>query len=201
MDMPRVLAVDLHDPDPDVVEMAAHALWNGELVVLPTETVYGLCAHPDQTQAIRSIYHVKTRDDAKPLACLACNVNQVRAAGATFNEEAERLARDFWPGALTLVLPVGSKTQGFRVPDHAVPCCVMSRLGGPMVATSANRSGNPATTTAQDAISQVGNSVSLVLDGGPCKGKKESTVVSTMNGTLKVLREGAISRKQLCGTA
>ena len=199
--MPRVLAVDLHDPDPVVMEMAAHALSNGELVVLPTETVYGLCAHPDRPEAIRSIYNVKARDETKPLACLASDVNQVRETGAIFNEEAERLARDFWPGALTLVLPVGKKAQGFRVPHHAVPCHVMSYLGGPMVATSANLSGSPAATTAHDAIAQVGRSVSLVLDGGPCKGKKASTVVSAMDRSLKVLREGAISRMQLCGAA
>ena len=199
--MPRVLAIDPFSPSPQVVKQAADALCAGRLVVLPTETVYGLCAHPDRPEAVRAVYDAKGRDDTKPLAFLAADVNQVRAGGATLHAAAERVACRFWPGALTLVLPVAGEAVGFRVPDHAVPQQVITQVGAPILATSANRSGDPPATTAAQAIAQLGDAVALVLDGGACSGRQASTVVSALQDELEILREGAISRADLEGAA
>lgn len=199
--MPKVLAIDPLAPDAAVIAEAVEALQKGHLVVLPTETVYGLCGHPDRPEAVRAMYEVKGRDPGKPLAFLACDIDQVRATDARFTAEAERVAQRFWPGPLTLVLPVGDQTVGFRVPDHKVPRCVMKELGCPILATSANRSGQPDATTASEAVDALGDDVALVLDAGPSEGAVASTVLLALQDRLEVLREGALSRAQVEGAA
>lgn len=199
--MPKVLVIDPLSPDAAVIAEAVETLQQGRLVVLPTETVYGLCAHPDRPNAVQAMYDVKGRDPGKPMAFLASDIGQVRAAGARLTKAAERVAQRFWPGPLTLVLPVDDRTVGFRVPDHKVPGCVMKELGGPILATSANRSGQPEATTAVEAIAALGEAVALVLDAGPSEGAVASTVLLALQDRLEVLREGALSKEEIEGAA
>ncbi len=193
-----VVAVDARQPAPDIIRRATDLLAAGELVVLPTETVYGLCADVLQVPAAgERLYEAKGRPADKPVAFLISSAAQVRAAGARLPPVAARLAERFWPGPLTLVLETEQGTTlGFRMPDHAVPLAVLRRLGRPLAATSANRSGEPDPRTAADAARAVGSSAALVLDAGPAAGTP-STVVRLTGEVWSVLRPGAVSETDL----
>jgi L-threonylcarbamoyladenylate synthase len=116
----------------------------------------------------------------------------------TLAHVAEELARAFWPGPLTLVLPVGDGTYtGFRVPDHPVPLALLRRIGHPLAVTSANRSGDPDAFHAQDAVKMIGSSVDMVLDGGPVTGMVPSTVIRVEDDRIEILRQGALDRKTI----
>ncbi len=194
---PTILRLDPQAPDPASIEKAASALKDGDLVVLPTETVYGVAADPRAADAVGRIYRAKGRADEKPIALFAAELNQVEQYGARVSPKAVRLARRFWPGPLTLVLPCTSGFVGFRVPDHPVPLAVLRRMGAVLAVTSANRSGEPPAITAQEAAAALGSYVSIVLDAGPSPGGTPSTVVKVDGEKLEILREGAISREEI----
>ena len=119
--------------------------------MLPTDTVYGVAADPRVPAAVERLYAVKGRDARKPVPLLVTGVDEAERRGAIMGRRARRLAERYWPGPLTLVLPTGTGTEGFRVPDHAVTLAVLRAAGGGLRVTSANRSGAPA---ACDAITQ-----------------------------------------------
>ena len=165
---------------------AARVLNAGGVVVIPTDTVYGLAAHPAFPDAVARLYAIKGRATQKPIALLAADVAAVRAFGY---EVPDRLAK-FWPGALTVV--VGS--EGFRVPDHAWTRELLRRCGGVLRVTSANLSGRRAATDAPQALADVGLSADLVVDDGLSPGGVPSTVVRVLeDGTSTVLRAGAVT--------
>ena len=165
---------------------AARVLNAGGVVVSPTDTVYGLAAHPAFPDAVARLYAIKGRATQKPIALLAADVAAVRAFGY---EVPDRLAK-FWPGALTVV--VGS--EGFRVPDHAWTRELLRRCGGVLRVTSANLSGRRAATDAPQALADVGLSADLVVDDGLSPGGVPSTVVRVLeDGTSTVLRAGAVT--------
>ena len=165
---------------------AARVLNAGGVVVIPTDTVYGLAAHPAFPAAVARLYAIKGRAAQKPIALLAADVAAVRAFGY---EVPDRLAK-FWPGALTVV--VGS--EGFRVPDHAWTRELLRRCGGVLRVTSANLSGRRAATDAPQALADVGLSADLVVDDGLSPGGVPSTVVRVLeDGTSTVLRAGAVT--------
>lgn len=165
---------------------AARVLNAGGVVVIPTDTVYGLAAHPAFPAAVARLYAIKGRVAQKPIALLAADVAAVRAFGY---EVPDRLAK-FWPGALTVV--VGS--EGFRVPDHAWTRELLRRCGGVLRVTSANLSGRRAATDAPQALADVGLSADLVVDDGLSPGGVPSTVVRVLeDGTSTVLRAGAVT--------
>ena len=165
---------------------AARVLNAGGVVVIPTDTVYGLAAHPAFPAAVARLYAIKGRATQKPIALLAADVAAVRAFGY---EVPDRLAK-FWPGALTVV--VGS--EGFRVPDHAWTRELLRRCGGVLRVTSANLSGRRAATDAPQALADVGLSADLVVDDGLSPGGVPSTVVRVLeDGTSTVLRAGAVT--------
>ena len=165
---------------------AARVLNAGGVVVIPTDTVYGLAAHPAFPAAVARLSAIKGRATQKPIALLAADVAAVRAFGY---EVPDRLAK-FWPGALTVV--VGS--EGFRVPDHAWTRELLRRCGGVLRVTSANLSGRRAATDAPQALADVGLSADLVVDDGLSPGGVPSTVVRVLeDGTSTVLRAGAVT--------
>ncbi len=176
---------------------AAAALAEGALVVLPTETVYGLAADARRPDALARIYGAKRRDAGKPVAFLAADVAAVEAAGAVLSPPARALAARFWPGALTLVLPCGEGFEGFRVPDHALALDIVRRCGGLLRATSANLSGEPAALTAGEALRTLGDAVELALDAGPVTGGEASTVVRVAGDRIEILRQGPLSSAEL----
>lgn len=184
--------------DEAALAAAVTALEAGELVVAPTETVYGLLADPRGGGATERIYAAKQRDRGKPLQLLATGLEAIEAMGFTLSATERRLAERFWPGGLTLILEAGGKTEGFRVPALAVPREIARRLGGVVRATSANASGEPDALTAEAAIAALGDAVAVVLDGGPVTGGIPSTVTRvTARGRIEVLREGALSEDAL----
>ena len=185
--------------DPTAIRRAADLLRAGELVIVPTETVYGVAARADSPAAMAKLYAAKGRDEAKRIAFFAAGLAAVRASGAQVDDVAERLAAAFWPGPLTLVLPNGAGGwDGFRCPDHPVALAWLRELDdvAPAV-TSANRSGQPPALTAPDAWAALAPHVALALDAGPVAVGAASTVVKISAGTLEILRPGPIGRDDL----
>src|SRR5690606_5885454 len=163
------------------IARAAELLRAGRLVAVPTETVYGLAARADSEAAVAEIYRAKGRPDFNPLIVHVGSLEQAREL-AHFGEEAERLAERFWPGPLTLVLPVrsnspivpavtaGLDTVALRMPDHPAMRGLLDRVGVgvPLAAPSANRSGAVSPTTADHVVRSLGTAIAAVVDGGAC---------------------------------
>ena len=175
----------------------------GGIVGIPTETVYGIGVVP-RPEALAAVIAAKQRSDDKGIALLIDGLDQVEGL-VEVAEPARRLAARYWPGALTLVLPLrhpelvpeavtgGRDTLGLRIPDHPVPRALARELG-PIAVTSANRSGEPPAVIPEELIASVGDSLALVLDDGPVRGGVASTVVAVAaDGDWSVLREGALS--------
>jgi L-threonylcarbamoyladenylate synthase len=177
----------------DSIAQATTLLNKGGVVVIPTDTVYGIAAHPGKPEALARICTIKGRPTGKPIALLAADVSAVERFGARFPVAAHRLAERYWPGALTLVLPCGETFEGFRVPAHQGACTLLAACGGVLRVTSANLSGEMPAVSAVSALQEVGLEADLVLDDGVSPGGVPSTVVKvTQAGEITVLREGAI---------
>ena len=188
----------MNAPTPETLANAARMLRAGGVAVIPTDTVYGIAAHPACKAAIARICTIKGRPTGKPIALLAADSHAVTAFGATFPPAAQRLASAYWPGALTLVLPCPSGYEGFRVPDHSATRALLSACGGTLRVTSANLSGAMPAVSAVDALKDVGLEADLVIDGGVSSGGVASTVVKVEpDGSLTVLREGAIPADEI----
>ena len=176
------------------VRAAAAVLKSGGLVVMPTDTVYGVACIPGKEARI---YRAKVRDRKKPIPLLVSGMCGVARCGGVMEAAEKELARKFWPGPLTLVLNLrGGGTEGFRIPRNKTAMEVIRRAGGALRVTSANMSGQPPALTAKEAIDSLGHSVDLVLDGGRIGEGVPSTVVRVVDGRPKILRKGALSRKQ-----
>lgn len=175
-----------------IVAEAARILLDGGVVVLPTDTVYGLAAHPGRPGAVARIYALKRRAEEKPLALLASREEAIAALGGALSPAARRLAQRFWPGALTIVADCAGRAEGVRIPDHELARAVIEACGGLLRVTSANLSGAAPALTAADAMRDVGAGADLVIDGGAAGGGTASTVVRDAPGGLNILRAGAI---------
>lgn len=192
----------------DEIQHAAVALKRGELVILPTETVYGLAADAANGEAVARIFEAKGRPRFNPLIAHVADAGQAERI-AVFDNRARALADAFWPGPLTLVAPVrdraavcdlaraGLDTVAVRVPGHTRARAVIAAFGGAVVAPSANRSGRPSPTTFDDAVEETGKHAGAALDGGPCAVGVESTVVALMDGALRLLRPGSVTRDEI----
>lgn len=201
------LVVDPVAPDPVRIAEAAVALNAGQLVAFPTETVYGLGAHALDPVAVRRIFAAKGRPAWNPIIVHVAGIEQARGLAREWPAAAERLAQAFWPGPLTLVVPradavppevtAGSDAVGIRVPSHPVAQALLLAAGIPVAAPSANRSTAISPTTAQHVIGSLGDLVDVVLDAGPATVGIESTVVDLRDSTVRVLRPGAITSRQV----
>lgn len=198
---PRVLRVDPLRPDEASVQAAADSLAAGRLVILPTETVYGLCADPRHADAMLALYAAKGREEGKKCACLVGGPGHLACAGAVLCPTTRALAKRFWPGPLTLVLDTPGGPEGFRWPDHAVALAVLRAFGRPILATSANRSGDAPALTAAEAVAALGDAVDVVLDSGPVPGGVPSTVARIHEDRIEILRAGAIRESDLLAAA
>lgn len=187
---------------------AAQSLANGDLILLPTETVYGLGADASNAEAVAAIFAAKGRPKFNPLISHVVDVDAAAKIGE-LGPLGLALADAFWPGPLTLITPIldtrrvcdlsraGLDSVAIRVPAHPVAREVLAAFGGPVVAPSANRSGRPSPTTFPDAVEETGFAVSAAVDGGPCRIGLESTVVSVLGGRVALLRPGAITRSEI----
>src|SRR5438105_4505328 len=187
-------------PSANEIEAAADALRRGRLVAFPTETVYGLGANALDPEAVARIYAVKGRPPTSPLIVHVASVEMAKSLIATWPEAADRMARRFWPGPLTLVLPkqptipsivtAGLSTVGLRMPSHPMALALIKAAGVPLAAPSANRFTQLSPTTADHVRQSLGSDVDLILDGGPCEVGIESTVVSLAGPQPVLLRPG-----------
>ncbi len=178
---------------------AARLVADGRLVAFPTDTVYGVGGAFDRKELQSTLERLKGRPEGKPIPVLVADASQVTAAGYVLGERGERLAARWWPGPLTLVLAASGDgvSLGFRVPDHDVALSLI-KLAGPLLTTSANRSGEPETLGADEvqiAFAVHGDLLAAVVDGGPAPGGTASTVVDLTADPARILREGAISRE------
>lgn len=190
---------------PKALEQAAGALDRGQLVVVPTDTVYGIAARVDRPEGLNAIFDAKGRPPDLALPVLVGGVEEAQTLGR-LDDRALRLAESFWPGPLTIVVPRApgftaelggdGDTVGLRVPDHPIAAKILERTG-PLAVSSANLSGD-ATPRTPDAVAKVfGDAVAVYLDAGPAPGGPPSTVVSISGRELKILREGQVSERKI----
>jgi L-threonylcarbamoyladenylate synthase len=201
--------VQIVPADPAGIAAAAALLRAGELVAVPTETVYGLAARADSADAVAAIYRAKGRPSFNPLIVHVASLEQAEQI-AILDDRARKLAQAFWPGALTLVLPLrddariapavtaGLPTIALRCPAHPAMRALLAECGLPLAAPSANRSGGVSPTTAEHVATSLAGRIPLVLDGGACASGLESTIVALReNGSWQLLRLGPIGEAQI----
>jgi L-threonylcarbamoyladenylate synthase len=182
---------------PEDVARAAALLREGRVVAFPTETVYGLGARADDPDAVAELARLKRRPEDKRFTLLIASPDEARRYAAP-GPVALALARAFWPGPLTLVVPDGRGGDiGLRCPEHPVALELLRRVGTAVAAPSANVSGRPAATTAAEVLEAFEGRIAAVLDGGPVELGIASTVARVLDGELEILREGAISESRL----
>jgi protein-tyrosine phosphatase len=208
---PIVIDIRNAEDSRDVVHRAVQALAEGQLVALPTETVYGLAASACRADAVDRLIRAKGRPTGQPFALGIKSAEEAPDFVPDLSPLARRLARRCWPGPVTLVVDNQHKegltehlpqavrdivapngTVGLRVPANEMSQDVLRMLSGPIVLTSANRSGEADSVTAQEVVDAVGDDVAMVLDDGPCRYGQPSTVVRVKNNQFEVLREGVV---------
>lgn len=202
------METSVRQADREAIEDAARLLVSGEVVAFPTETVYGLGADARSATAVARIYAAKGRPSDNPLIVHVADMEQAEQVAQWTDPLARRLAARFWPGPLTLVLPVlpgavsdlvtaGLDTVGLRMPSHSVALQLIAASGVPVAAPSANRSGRPSPTQASHVEQDLDGRIPLILDGGSCGMGLESTVVRVVDGQMHLLRPGGITTGQL----
>ncbi|HXC58306.1 MAG TPA: L-threonylcarbamoyladenylate synthase [Steroidobacteraceae bacterium] len=189
------------------LEAAVDALRDGELVAFPTETVYGLGANASNPAAVRKVFELKDRPPSHPVIVHLDQAKYLKRWVRELTPEAEKLAATFWPGPLTLVLPRsdtvhdvvtgGQDTVAIRIPSHPMARQLLDAFGGGIAAPSANRYGRLSATRAEHVQDEFGDAVKIVLDGGECQLGLESTIVSCVDGVVRLLRPGAVTLSQL----
>ncbi len=194
----------LHTPGETATRHAAEVLAADELVILPTDTVYGIAADADSGRGVEAIFAAKQRPSGQPLQLLFSE-SMPFDRQATLTADARRLIDELGAGAWTLVVPAaegwrsaalaGGATVGVRIPDHPVVSAVVEALGRPLAATSANRHGNPSPVTCAAAIEEVGAFCAVAIDSGAAAHGLDSTVVDFSSEVPRILREGAIDQR------
>lgn len=190
---PRRIVLDPAAPNPSGIAEAAEALRRGQLVVFPTETVYGVGANADDLQAIGRLYRIKGRPADRPLTVHLPDAAWVGRVAVQWPDAAARLTRQFWPGPLTVVVPrLEGGTVGLRVPRHPIAQAILAAAGVLVVVPSANRSGQPPPVTADEAERALGPLVDLIVDGGMTVLGESSTVVDCTTAPPRLVRDGAM---------
>ncbi len=201
--MSKVFRIDPENPSAEVINLAATVLRDGGIVVFPTETVYGIGASADSCFGPQEIFDIKVRPLDKRLPWLVENDDALLDTyGINVPEYAHNLAKAFWPGALTLVVQASDRvgkdfraedgTVALRSPDHEVIMELIHASGGPIIATSANTSGQPAPGVFGDVEERIVAAADIALDGGETQHKTASTVVDCTGSAPRIIREGAL---------
>jgi L-threonylcarbamoyladenylate synthase len=203
----RVVTLDPERPDPSGIRAAARCLARGGLVVFPTETVYGLGADATNGQAVARVFAAKGRPPDNPLIVHVASPSEVPSLAREVDSRARALMEAFWPGPLSLVflrtsriaseVSCGLDTVAVRMPRHAVALELLRQAGMPVAAPSANISGRPSPTRAEDALADLAGLVDYILDAGPCPLGVESTVLDLTGAIPVVLRPGGVTIEQL----
>jgi L-threonylcarbamoyladenylate synthase len=210
---PRVLKVLGPNDNAGAIEEATKVLLEGGLVVYPTDTSYGLACNPKQSNSFERLLAVKRRGRKLGVPLLFSDLTQFEKYHE-FRDLERTIARIFWPGALTLLVTAseriprcitgGRESVAVRIPDHPIPRGIAARLQGPIVGTSANRSGGPSPFEVSDAVEQLSDDVDLYIDGGPSRTHRDSTIVSVEGSEgeeapldIKIYREGQLTVDRL----
>jgi L-threonylcarbamoyladenylate synthase len=181
-----------------LLDRAAALLRRGDLVVFPTDTVYGVAADAAQPEAVARLFALKERPPSKQIALLVTGLDQLGGRVPELPAIARPLAERYWPGPLTLVLrDHEGGTVGVRVPNHPIPLALLARFGAPLATTSANKSAAGSPRTADEVLAQLPSGYPLLIDGGPCPGGIDSTVLDVTGPVPRLLRPGAIPRAEL----
>lgn len=203
----RVIQVDAREPQPEVVQQACEVLRRGGLVAFPTDTLYALGANALDPAAIERVLTVKGRHHGKPLSVLVPSAEAGAVLAASLPDGAQALMRAFWPGALTVVVMASAKipsvltaatgTVGLRMPAGAVAQALLTAFAGPIIGTSANKTGAADPADAKTVQKAIGGQIDLILDGGRVALGVPSTVIDCTAEPARILREGAIARTAL----
>lgn len=193
--------------DSRALEQAIGELQHGGVIAFPTDTVYGIGASLEHPAALRRIYDLKGRQPDKPLPILIARVEVLDQLSPDVDERLVDLAEQFWPGALTIVVPAADhlpaevkapdNTIGVRLPNHSIPLTIAERAGGAIATTSANHSGRDAAHSASEIRDAFGTEIDLILDGGFAPQSNPSTVIRVVDGEIIMLRAGVISEEEL----
>ena len=205
----EMLRVDPEHPDPAALERIAEAVLSGGLVAFPTDTLYGLGCSLFDVSAVELIARLKRRDPSHAVISLIPEPDQAYGLAAEVNPVAERLIRRYWPGPLSLILKAGpivpirvrgaGGTVALRCPKDTLCQRILARIGGPVVSSSANLSGQPPAQTADEVARIFGNQLDLILDGGPRRNDLPSTLVDVSGGEPRLLRQGALDVRDALG--
>ena len=194
---PKIVHVDAQSPDLDIVRSMAAEAAAGAVLVIPTDTVYGVAVHPGSEEGLARLIAAKRRDASKPIALLIDDASRLSGWGVQSNPVLERLCETFWPGALTIVCDTESGSEGFRVPAHPVARMLIHEAGGALRVSSANISGRSPARSAAEAIAAFQDRIDLVLDCGSLREIPASSVVRLQAEGVSVIREGAVTLAQL----
>ena len=194
-------------PNEESINLACELLKKGEVVAVPTETVYGLAGDATNGSAIKKIFEAKGRPADNPLIVHIASLDMLDGIVSKFNEDAKKLAENFWPGPLTIIMPKGNKvckettagldSVGVRMPANEIAREIILRSGVPFSAPSANISGKPSPTTAQDVFADMNGKINLIIDGGESDAGVESTVISVLEDTPVILRPGIVTKEDI----
>ena len=205
--MPEVLEIDPRRPEAHLIARAAAILKAGGVLAFPTETFYGLAADAANERAVEKIFRIKGRDFGNPIALIAGSESHLQGLVAEIPDAARILMRAFWPGPLTLVfkassrvipkLTAGTGRIGIRISSHPIAASLTEALGGPITATSANRSGAAENVSAHEVLQLLGEDPDAVIDGGPAPGGRGSTFLDVTADPPVVLREGAVPKERI----
>jgi L-threonylcarbamoyladenylate synthase len=203
----EILRISAQSPSAEVLRFAAERLLHGEVVAIPTDTVYGLAADPFNLSAVEEIYRVKGRPEVRALPILVNSLDQAMLLAREVPRNFLRLAEEFWPGALTLVVDASHRLPlkvtantgriALRWPRSEVVARLIEEFDGPLTGTSANISGSPACTSGDEVFRQLGDRLQVILDAGETKSASPSTIVELHSDAWKILREGAIGAKEI----
>lgn len=198
----ELLRVNAQSPEAEVLQYASDFLTRGSVVAIPTDTFYGLAADPFNLSAVDEIYKIKGRPETRALPILVRSLEQAMQLAREVPQNFLRLAQEFWPGALTLVVDAANRLPlkvtantgkvALRWPKNDVARRLIEEFEGPITGTSANISGFPSCSSAEQVLKQLGARVPLVLDSGETGGTIGSTIVEVHGGAWKIIREGAI---------
>lgn len=205
----EILRIHPDEPEPALIDYVSQCLDSGQVVALPTDTFYGLAVDPVNLAAVDRIYDLKSRARHKPLSLLIADVAQAYSLARACDGTFDRLAERFWPGPLTIIVKAGSKLPlrvtantgnvALRVPEAAIARAVVTKLGTPITATSANLHGQPECTFAHCVREQLGDKIPLIVDGGPTARTVATTIIDLTGGgnSWSILREGAIPTHEI----
>lgn len=203
----KILRVDPLHPTHDLINEAAFVIKNGGVIAFPTQHLYGLGADAFNTDAVKRVFEIKQRPDDKPLLVLIDKHYDLTGLVQNVPYAATRIMERFWPGAVTIVfkakytlpasLTAGTDRIGVRMPEHPVALALTNAVQGPITATSANITGHSGCSLASDLDPKITDKLDLILDVGALKGGIGSTVVDVTAGSPKILREGAVSAKDI----